>query len=176
MFPANVCLKIHLSSVQNPSLIPLNPGWFWLGFLYWTNIIPNVLDNMIPQLIINHHSSVIFTISPYSSIFPWLNSDLNCYNHQPRGVGPTQPLLILCCLGSSSSSDGIERYYLHESKRGPSHSTGGHQRPHHCVPGKWWWFFTSQGQNHMKWWIMMIYSIMDKDDLWKKMMDYDFIE
>ena len=29
----------HVSSVQNPSLIPLNPGWFSAGFLYWIIIL-----------------------------------------------------------------------------------------------------------------------------------------
>ena len=33
-------------SVQNPSLIPLNPGWFLLGSLYWI-IIPCILDSII---------------------------------------------------------------------------------------------------------------------------------
>ena len=42
-----------MNSVQNPSLIPWNTGWFSAGFLHWFIIIPNILGSIIPQLIIN---------------------------------------------------------------------------------------------------------------------------
>ena len=45
-----------MSSVQNPSIIPLNPGWFIVIPRSWSIMIPNILGSIIT------------------------------YNHQPAGV------------------------------------------------------------------------------------------
>ena len=42
-----------MSSVQNPSIIPFNPGWFIGIPRSWITIIPNMLGSIIPELIIN---------------------------------------------------------------------------------------------------------------------------
>ena len=50
----------ELSSVQNPSIIPFNPGWF-IGILRsWIIIIPNILGSIIPELIINQPSFISY--------------------------------------------------------------------------------------------------------------------
>ena len=40
--PINHCLTHKWWNVQNLSLIPLNPAWFFSGSLSWIRIIPNV--------------------------------------------------------------------------------------------------------------------------------------
>ena len=42
-----------MSSVQNPAIIPFNPGWFIGIPRSWITIIPNMLGSIIPELIIN---------------------------------------------------------------------------------------------------------------------------
>ena len=47
-------IVVLVISVQNPSLIPLNPGW-WIGSpRSWINIIANILGSIIPY---NHQAT-----------------------------------------------------------------------------------------------------------------------
>lgn len=71
----------HVSSVQNPSMVPSNTGWF-IGFLYCVIIIPDILDSIIPELIINKQGfrSHCSTVSSHH-IFPLRGVDLINYSY-----------------------------------------------------------------------------------------------
>ena len=72
----------HLGSVQNPSVIPLNPGWLRTGFpRSWTFIIPKypqyIKGSIFPELIINqqglwitgHHVAIMWRFP--KMVIPW---------------------------------------------------------------------------------------------------------
>ena len=54
----------QMSSVQNPSVFPLNPGWFiWIP-RSWIIIVPNMLASIIPnESSTNHHLSGIHPLN-----------------------------------------------------------------------------------------------------------------
>ena len=72
----------HLSSVQNPSLIPVY-CWFFSGFLYWIIIIPNILGSIITY---NHQLTEVLN----TAHFPWENSPTKLTSQPEVASCPSQ--------------------------------------------------------------------------------------
>ena len=96
----------YMSSVQNPFLFPLNPGWFIGIPLLDYEIIPNMLGSIIHELIINHHHlSLIIT----SMILVYIYIHIYIYIHAQKKTRTDQPTEVSRSNYSHYSHDSWRR-------------------------------------------------------------------
>ena len=100
-----------MSSVQNPLIIPFNPGWFSSGFPYWIIIapirIPNILRSIIPY---NHQAiylgvSIVMGVHPIAGWFTEENPNLEMDDDwgYPYFRKPPYELVLLLCSSSDNT-------------------------------------------------------------------------